>query len=137
MLSLGFCGSLTTFSGWQLDVFNSWINTAQFDRGGLRDVRTVFLTHNLSTYPSSSLMELQNLSLRLRYHSLLSPLGSNLPLSLLHASQQYPRPAEPSNTDLPPSPFSATALYFLLTFFCLPISAIKPPPLSYLHFQEH
>lgn len=36
-LTTGFCGSLTTFSGWQLDVFNSWINSGQFTRGGLRD----------------------------------------------------------------------------------------------------
>jgi CrcB protein len=33
----GFCGSLTTFSGWQLDVFNSWINATKSHRGGLRD----------------------------------------------------------------------------------------------------
>ncbi|KAF7347388.1 MFS general substrate transporter [Mycena venus] len=25
-LTTGFCGSLTTFSGWQLDIFNSWLN---------------------------------------------------------------------------------------------------------------
>lgn len=35
---LGFCGSLTTFSGWQLDVFNSWINEGHSHRNGLRDV---------------------------------------------------------------------------------------------------
>ncbi|KAL0949493.1 hypothetical protein HGRIS_009547 [Hohenbuehelia grisea] len=33
----GFCGSLTTFSGWQLDIFNSWVNAASSRRGGLRD----------------------------------------------------------------------------------------------------
>lgn len=33
----GFCGSLTTFSGWQVDVFDSWVNSGQFHRGGLRD----------------------------------------------------------------------------------------------------
>ncbi|KAI0068818.1 hypothetical protein BV25DRAFT_1866744 [Artomyces pyxidatus] len=37
-LTTGFCGSLTTFSGWQLDVFNSWINEGQFRRDWLRDV---------------------------------------------------------------------------------------------------
>ncbi|KAJ6544040.1 major facilitator superfamily domain-containing protein [Mycena capillaripes] len=26
-LTTGFCGSLTTFSGWQLDIFKSWLNT--------------------------------------------------------------------------------------------------------------
>ncbi|RDB22475.1 Fluoride export protein 1 [Hypsizygus marmoreus] len=36
-LTTGFCGSLTTFSGWQLDVFDSWIITGQHTRGGLRD----------------------------------------------------------------------------------------------------
>jgi len=33
----GFCGSLTTFSSWQLDVFNAWINAGRFNRGGLRN----------------------------------------------------------------------------------------------------
>lgn len=36
-LTTGFCGSLTTFSGWQLDIFNSWINSGKFHRGGLQD----------------------------------------------------------------------------------------------------
>ncbi|KAF9268035.1 hypothetical protein L218DRAFT_853602 [Marasmius fiardii PR-910] len=36
-ITTGFCGSLTTFSGWQLDVFNSWINASRADRGGFRD----------------------------------------------------------------------------------------------------
>lgn len=36
-LTTGFCGSLTTFSGWQVDVFNSWLNSGRFYRGGLRD----------------------------------------------------------------------------------------------------
>ena len=34
----GFCGSLTTFSSWQLDIFNAWINAGQFNRGGFHDV---------------------------------------------------------------------------------------------------
>ncbi|KII95132.1 hypothetical protein PLICRDRAFT_99062 [Plicaturopsis crispa FD-325 SS-3] len=43
----GFCGSLTTFSSWQLDIFNSWINAERAHRGGLRDAidglaKTVF-----------------------------------------------------------------------------------------------
>ncbi|KAA1466323.1 hypothetical protein DENSPDRAFT_790869 [Dentipellis sp. KUC8613] len=37
-ITTGFCGSLTTFSGWQLDVFNSWINEGEFHRDWLRDV---------------------------------------------------------------------------------------------------
>lgn len=37
-LTTGFCGSLTTFSGWQVDIFDSWVNSGQFYRGGLRDV---------------------------------------------------------------------------------------------------
>lgn len=37
-LTTGFCGSLTTFSGWQLDIFGSWINSAGFHRSGLRDL---------------------------------------------------------------------------------------------------
>ncbi|KAF9485297.1 hypothetical protein BDN70DRAFT_871320 [Pholiota conissans] len=36
-ITTGFCGSLTTFSSWQLDVFNAWINAGQFNRGGFRD----------------------------------------------------------------------------------------------------
>ncbi|KAG0709703.1 CrcB-like protein-domain-containing protein [Suillus ampliporus] len=36
-MTTGFCGSLTTFSGWQVDVFDSWVNSGQFNRGGLRD----------------------------------------------------------------------------------------------------
>jgi len=38
----GFCGSLTTFSSWQLDVFNAWIDAGRHKRGGLRDV-SIFL----------------------------------------------------------------------------------------------
>jgi len=34
----GFCGSLTTFSGWQLDVFDSWINAGHFRHDWLRNV---------------------------------------------------------------------------------------------------
>ncbi|KAF6762303.1 CrcB-like protein-domain-containing protein [Ephemerocybe angulata] len=37
-ITTGFCGSFTTFSGWQLDIFNSWINASDYRRGGLRDV---------------------------------------------------------------------------------------------------
>ncbi|KAI0053010.1 hypothetical protein FA95DRAFT_1509401 [Auriscalpium vulgare] len=37
-LTTGFCGSMTTFGGWQLDIFNSWINEGQFHRDWLRDV---------------------------------------------------------------------------------------------------
>lgn len=37
-ITTGFCGSFTTFSGWQLDIFNSWINASDYQRGGLRDV---------------------------------------------------------------------------------------------------
>ncbi|KAG5638197.1 hypothetical protein H0H81_001294 [Sphagnurus paluster] len=36
-LTTGFCGSLTTFSGWQLDVFNSWVDAGQYQHGGLRN----------------------------------------------------------------------------------------------------
>lgn len=41
-ITTGFCGSLTTFSGWQLDVFYSWINQGQFHRDGLRNVVDAF-----------------------------------------------------------------------------------------------
>ena len=34
----GFCGSLTTFSGWQVDIFSSWVNANHDHRGGLRNV---------------------------------------------------------------------------------------------------
>ncbi|KAK7060584.1 Origin recognition complex subunit 2 [Paramarasmius palmivorus] len=36
-ITTGFCGSLTTFSSWQVDVFDSWINSGGAHRGGLRD----------------------------------------------------------------------------------------------------
>ncbi|KAH8999228.1 CrcB-like protein-domain-containing protein [Lactarius akahatsu] len=41
-ITTGFCGSLTTFSGWQLDVFYSWINEGQFHRNGLRNAVDAF-----------------------------------------------------------------------------------------------
>ncbi|EGO01949.1 hypothetical protein SERLA73DRAFT_120601 [Serpula lacrymans var. lacrymans S7.3] len=37
-MTTGFCGSLTTFSGWQVDIFDSWVNSGQFHRGSVRDV---------------------------------------------------------------------------------------------------
>ncbi|KAG5732373.1 UPF0695 membrane protein [Termitomyces sp. T112] len=36
-VTTGFCGSLTTFSGWQVDIFDSWINAGQYYHGGLRN----------------------------------------------------------------------------------------------------
>jgi hypothetical protein len=36
---VGFCGSLTTFSSWQLDVFLSWANSSAAHRDWFRDVR--------------------------------------------------------------------------------------------------
>ncbi|KAI0327134.1 hypothetical protein GY45DRAFT_1167291 [Cubamyces sp. BRFM 1775] len=46
-VTTGFCGSLTTFSGWQLDVFTSWINGTSSHRDWFRDAidgvgKTVF-----------------------------------------------------------------------------------------------
>lgn len=38
-LTTGFCGSLTTFSGWQYDIFSSWLNPSEFHRDWFRDVR--------------------------------------------------------------------------------------------------
>ncbi|KAF8845877.1 hypothetical protein BDN67DRAFT_919546 [Paxillus ammoniavirescens] len=35
-VTTGFCGSLTTFSGWQVDMFDSWVNTGQFHRTPLQ-----------------------------------------------------------------------------------------------------
>ncbi len=37
-VTTGFCGSLTTFSGWQLDIFESWINGTASHRDWFRDV---------------------------------------------------------------------------------------------------
>ncbi|KAJ3553000.1 hypothetical protein NM688_g3852 [Phlebia brevispora] len=37
-LTTGFCGSLTTFSSWQLDVFTSWLNPDHAHRDWFRDV---------------------------------------------------------------------------------------------------
>ncbi|KAJ8698400.1 hypothetical protein PTI98_005113 [Pleurotus ostreatus] len=56
----GFCGSLTTFSGWELDVFNSWLNADRNSRAGLRDFmdglgKTVFtLTLALGSFTFGS-----------------------------------------------------------------------------------
>ncbi|KAK0468472.1 CrcB-like protein-domain-containing protein [Desarmillaria tabescens] len=36
-VTTGFCGSLTTFSSWQVDIFESWLNSSDYHRGGLRD----------------------------------------------------------------------------------------------------
>lgn len=36
-MTTGFCGSLTTFSGWQVDVFDSWVNAGQYPRAGLQN----------------------------------------------------------------------------------------------------
>jgi len=33
---------MTTFSNWQLDIFNAWINAGQSNRGGLQDVSRDF-----------------------------------------------------------------------------------------------
>ncbi|KAI0638138.1 CrcB-like protein-domain-containing protein [Trametes polyzona] len=46
-VTTGFCGSLTTFSGWQMDVFESWINGTASHRDWFRDAidgvgKTVF-----------------------------------------------------------------------------------------------
>lgn len=38
-VTTGFCGSLTTFSGWQVDVFDSWVDASHYSRGGLQNVR--------------------------------------------------------------------------------------------------
>ncbi|KAH8099974.1 CrcB-like protein-domain-containing protein [Cristinia sonorae] len=37
-MTTGFCGSLTTFSGWQVDVFESWLNVNRDHRDWFRDV---------------------------------------------------------------------------------------------------
>ncbi|KAJ7180156.1 CrcB-like protein-domain-containing protein [Mycena crocata] len=37
-LTTGFCGSLTTFSGWQLDIFKSWLNVDNAHRSALSTV---------------------------------------------------------------------------------------------------
>ena len=53
-ITTGFCGSLTTFSSWQLDVFTSWLNPTHAHRDWFRDVSpsspsrtalTLFLGH--------------------------------------------------------------------------------------------
>lgn len=36
-VTTGFCGSLTTFSGWQVDVFDSWVDASHYPRGGLQN----------------------------------------------------------------------------------------------------
>jgi hypothetical protein len=56
-VSIGFCGSLTTFSAWQEDVFLAFSNASGFHRGWFRDVRLLviynafvgFLMANLGT----------------------------------------------------------------------------------------
>ena len=41
----GFCGSLTTFSSWQMEIFDAWVNAKRYQRGGLRDVSRVSHTY--------------------------------------------------------------------------------------------
>ncbi|KAL1706370.1 CrcB-like protein-domain-containing protein [Schizophyllum commune] len=54
-ITTGFCGSLTTFSSWQTDVFDSWTNAQDHHRGGFYDFmdglcKTVFtLTLSLAS----------------------------------------------------------------------------------------
>lgn len=36
-LTTGFCGSLTTFSSWQFDIWDAWTNAGDAARGGLRN----------------------------------------------------------------------------------------------------
>nr|GAT59483.1 predicted protein [Mycena chlorophos] len=36
-ITTGFCGSLTTFSGWELDIFKSWVNSGSASRSGVSD----------------------------------------------------------------------------------------------------
>jgi hypothetical protein len=72
-LCIGFCGSLTTFSGWQLDVFRAWTNES---RSGLHNVsqfccescsahkavggrRNRHIAHNLLHFPCISCLWLQ------------------------------------------------------------------------------
>ena len=48
-LTTGFCGSLTTFSSWQLDVFNSWLNPDHAHRDWFRDVSRCHLLQHWET----------------------------------------------------------------------------------------
>lgn len=72
-ITTGFCGSLTTFSSWQLDVFTSWLNPTHAHRDWFRDVSTMGSLYDCS------------LNLRLGYrwsrqdrlHSLHIPDGSH------------------------------------------------------------
>lgn len=43
-MTTGFCGSVTTFSGWQLDVFQSWLNVNRDHRDWFRDVSSIAYT---------------------------------------------------------------------------------------------
>lgn len=36
-ITTGFCGSLTTFSSWQMDIFDSWLNSGRYPRSGFYD----------------------------------------------------------------------------------------------------
>lgn len=49
---------MTTFSSWQLDIFNAWINAGQSNRGGLRDV-----SRNLRIICQAHICSLSSLSM--------------------------------------------------------------------------
>ncbi|KAF8897595.1 CrcB-like protein-domain-containing protein [Infundibulicybe gibba] len=68
-LTTGFCGSLTTFSDWQLDVFNSWINSTGAERGGLRD-----FVDGIGKTSFTLVIALASVSLGTHASSLLAPL---------------------------------------------------------------
>lgn len=52
---IGFCGSLTTFSGWQLDIWSSWVNAEDHLRSGFHSVSASYSEMTLFYIVRSSL----------------------------------------------------------------------------------
>ncbi|KAF8913957.1 CrcB-like protein-domain-containing protein [Gymnopilus junonius] len=98
-----FCGSLTTFSSWQLQVFQAWINAGQYNRSGFQD----FLDGVANSCITLSL-SLASLAFGFKIASLLAP--------------YFPRPRFPHRTVRYSISGFAVLLYVAtyFTYFFLP-----------------
>lgn len=102
-MTTGFCGSLTTFSGWQVDVFDSWVNAGQYPRGGLQN----FLDGLTKTWVTL-VVSLVSLSFGVHICGLIAP--------------YFPAPRSPSR-EVRYATTTTSVLAYAATFpayFCLP-----------------
>ncbi len=121
----GFCGSLTTFSSWQVDIFESWLNSPDYHRAGLRDVRRS-VQPILVLNTASSSMASTRLCSRSPSRSPRFPLGPRSQNWWRHTSPGFPHPPSSSGTPFLPCVSSPTLPRSRYTFGLTPISDIKP-----------